>query len=153
MKTKLLLILITCLFLNSCSEDDDSGLNCFSPTQNLTIAYETDSIGCDCDSDNDSETCVPDENGRNVALICSDNKWIAVEDGPCIKIDDNNNSNCFSPTQNLTIAYETDSIGCVCDSDNDNETCVPDENGRNVALICSDNKWIAVEDGPCSQIQ
>ena len=77
---------MSCVFINSCSEDDESSLNCFSPTQNLTNAYETDSIGCDCDSENDTDICMPDENGRSVALICSENKWIAVEDGPCSPI-------------------------------------------------------------------
>lgn len=86
MKNKLLLIFISALFLNSCSEDDDNNSNCFSPIQNLTSAYESDSIGCDCDSQNDIDICVQDENGRNVALICSENKWIAVEDGPCSQI-------------------------------------------------------------------
>jgi len=41
------------------------------------------SVGCDCDSENDANICVQDEKGSNVALICSDKKWIVVDDGPC----------------------------------------------------------------------
>jgi len=58
--------------------------------------------------------------------------------------DDSNNSNCFSPTQNLDIANTSNAIGCDCNSEIDEDVCV---NG--VALICEENTWITVEDGPC----
>ena len=84
MKTKLSLLLLTISFFYSCSDDDDnSNSDCFSPTQNLINAYDEGFVGCDCDSENDIDICVQDSNGRNVALICSENKWAAVEDGPC----------------------------------------------------------------------
>ncbi|WP_339727680.1 hypothetical protein [Maribacter stanieri] len=86
MNIKLSLLLLTISFLCSCSNNDDQNENnskCFSPTQNLSNAYEPGSVGCDCDSENDANICVQDEKGSNVALICSEKKWIVVEDGPC----------------------------------------------------------------------
>lgn len=68
--------------LISCSNDDND-LNCFSPTQNLESACEVNSVGCDCNSAVDEGVCVMDKNGQFVALICSEDKWTAVEDGPC----------------------------------------------------------------------
>ena len=85
MKIKFSLLVLIISFLFSCSNDDDNS-NCFSPTQNLTSEYEDDAIGCDCDSENDIDVCEQDENGRNVALICFQNQWRAVEDGPCSQI-------------------------------------------------------------------
>jgi len=52
---------------------------CFSPTQNLGIAYQPGAIGCACNSVTDASVCV-----QGVALVCSSNVWIAVEDGPCM---------------------------------------------------------------------
>ncbi len=67
-------------------------------------------------------------------------------DRHCLTIED---SACFSPTQNLETAYRQNSTGCACASGIDSDFCLPDKNGRNVALICENNRWIAVEDGPC----
>lgn len=51
---------------------------------------------------------------------------------------------CFSPTQNLNTAYDSGSEGCPC-SDQDHARCVD-----GVALICEEERWQAVEDGPCA---
>lgn len=51
---------------------------------------------------------------------------------------------CFSPTQNLSSAYDGESEGCPCDED-DHSRCI-----EGVALICDEGTWQAVEDGPCS---
>ena len=57
---------------------------------------------------------------------------------------------CFSPTQNLEIAYDTGAFGCAC-ADTAKAICI----GR-FALICepapmtTGSVWTAVEDGPCA---
>ena len=86
MKIKLILFIFSVFALFSCSDDDKNDndvSNCFSPTSNLEIAYTENAIGCDCDSDIDEDICVSDGTGKKVALVCSEGKWIAVEDGPC----------------------------------------------------------------------
>jgi hypothetical protein len=59
--------------------DDDA---CYSPTQNLDTAYDDGSEGCECE-EGAAGQCVPDSDGRNVALVCEGGRWSAVEDGPC----------------------------------------------------------------------
>jgi len=59
-------------------EDPD----CFSPQKNIDQAY-SGGEGCHCDPAADSGACVEDSTGRGVALVCSDDRWQAVEDGPC----------------------------------------------------------------------
>jgi hypothetical protein len=57
---------------------------------------------------------------------------------------------CYSPTQNIEHAYDTDAFGCAC-APVDSGVCVH-EKGRDYALICDDyGRWRAVEDGPCSR--
>lgn len=56
---------------------------CFSPNQQLDMAYTAGAQGCDCELGS-SGVCVPDATGRRVALLCEeDGRWHAVEDGPC----------------------------------------------------------------------
>jgi hypothetical protein len=60
----------------------DVATTCYSPTQNLEIAYEPGAVGCACTT-LESEICV-----GSTALICMRNAqqelvWTAVEDGPC----------------------------------------------------------------------
>ena len=52
---------------------------CYSPTQNLSIAYDTGARGCSCPAGVDADICV-----SSVALICEGGFWRAVEDGPCM---------------------------------------------------------------------
>jgi hypothetical protein len=55
---------------------------CYSPTQNLEAAYTAGAVGCAC-GEADADVCASTPDGRQVALMCSDGKWIAAEDGPC----------------------------------------------------------------------
>jgi hypothetical protein len=57
--------------------------SCFSPTQNLEQAYDMGAVGCPC-SALDEDVCVSDSNNRDVALICDEGVWQAVQDGPCM---------------------------------------------------------------------
>jgi hypothetical protein len=57
--------------------DAGSSLECYSPTQNTDTAYDPGAQGCPCD-DGAEDVCV-----MNVALICEQGYWQAVEDGPC----------------------------------------------------------------------
>jgi hypothetical protein len=56
-----------------------AGSGCYSPTQNLSTAYQVGAQGCACNSATDASVCV-----QGVALICESNVWMAVEDGPCM---------------------------------------------------------------------
>ena len=49
---------------------------------------------------------------------------------------------CFSPIQNLDIAF-AGGVGCAC-SEDAHDRCV-----SGTALMCQDDYWTAVEDGPC----
>jgi len=71
------------LFCLLACDDESTDNTCFSPTQNLETAYTTGAIGCGCKSGTDKGVCVPDKTDRLVALVCEQNRWIAVEDGPC----------------------------------------------------------------------
>jgi hypothetical protein len=59
---------------------------CFSPSRNLENAYLSGSEGCPCNELNDRDTCVEDNDGKKVALVCENGFWVAVEDGPCMKL-------------------------------------------------------------------
>jgi len=63
----------------SLSAGGATSLTCFSPTQNLAIAYQADAQGCSCDRSIDVDVCV-----QGIALICEGGTWMAVEDGPCM---------------------------------------------------------------------
>ena len=62
-----------------------AGDTCYSPTQNLNTAYDNGATGCAC-GDTDEDQCVTDSTGIHVALICSGDRWLAVEDGPCMPL-------------------------------------------------------------------
>lgn len=85
MRNALAVVLIAAVLI-ACGGDDDAvdagtadgGIDdCYSPTQNLDIAYTQGAIGCPCAADEDDE-CID-----GVALICDGARWQAVEDGPC----------------------------------------------------------------------
>jgi hypothetical protein len=69
---------------------------------------------------------------------------ISVQIMGCIK--DFGEDECFSPTKNLGSANVGSSNGCKCNSKTDASVCA---NGG-VALVCEDDRWISVIDGPCS---
>lgn len=53
---------------------------CLAPDQNLAVAYTAELPGCACGDV--GAACVD-----GVALVCVDNAWQAVEDGPCTPMD------------------------------------------------------------------
>lgn len=58
---------------------------CFSPSQSPELALTRPDAGCPCGGD--AAVCVSVEHqGRpwNVALVCVDERWRSVEDGPCL---------------------------------------------------------------------
>jgi hypothetical protein len=57
--------------------------------------------------------------------------------------DGGGDDDCFSPSQNLDIAYDDGAVGCACDA-SDGDLCID-----RVALVCDGPRWQAVEDGPC----
>ena len=74
--------LIVAGLLSACGSDEPYG-SCLGPDRNLEAAYSEGARGCGCDSARDTDLCVSDKNGRKVALVCVDDEWTAVEDGPC----------------------------------------------------------------------
>lgn len=56
----------------------NSDTDCYSPFQNYSNAYEDGMEGCECQKDQQS-VCI-----GGAALICEDQRWEAVEDGPCM---------------------------------------------------------------------
>jgi hypothetical protein len=52
--------------------------DCYSPTQNTSTAYQSGSHGCPCDPTAAQGVCI-----GGTALVCSNGKWAAVQDGPC----------------------------------------------------------------------
>ncbi len=72
------------MLVAGCGGTDAEG-DCYSPTQNLTRAYEDGAVGCACTEGEDEGVCVSEAPGSNrkVALVCSQGRWQAVEDGPC----------------------------------------------------------------------
>jgi hypothetical protein len=126
---------------------DASGVpsSCFSPTQNIDFAHDPSAVGCACDSENDGGACVQDPSGVAVALSCTDNHWVAVEDAVC----NPRPPHCFSPDQNTDHADDSDWVGCSCDSSKEASACAPDATGQWVAFECSEGRWETVEDGAC----
>jgi hypothetical protein len=57
--------------LEGCSVEE-----CYSPTMNVSQAYEGTIPGCDCEGP--ASVCT-----GGTALLCISGKWTAVEDGPC----------------------------------------------------------------------
>lgn len=56
---------------------------CYSPEDNLELAYSGMLDGCACDEATDADVCAFDDTGRAVALVCQAERWQVVEDGPC----------------------------------------------------------------------
>jgi hypothetical protein len=55
---------------------------------------------------------------------------------------------CYSPHQNLDLAYSDGAVGCACDPERDEPVCANDGQ-RKIGLVCDNDRWKAVEDGPC----
>lgn len=164
--TRLALLLVAPLsLLAACSSDKNQA--CYSPNANLSSAYENGAKGCACKTGADQEVCV-----KGVALICQNGHWQAVMDGPCMpsvpdsgirpdgplpaadggNLDqavadaperDGDVPACYSPA-NLASAPGIGAKGCTCRTGVDQPVCA---NG--VGLICENDHWLAVKDGPC----
>lgn len=78
---KAVILIASLVGLGSCNQDDSVNTACFSPTQNLEIANDVDAEGCDCNSEIDEDICVD-----GVALVCEEDQWQSVEDGPCFNL-------------------------------------------------------------------
>ncbi len=80
---------VICMIAGACqdkkSKESEATVLCYSPTQNLDQAYIENSIGCECADGTPGVCKSQSETGldRNVALVCSEGKWAAVQDGPC----------------------------------------------------------------------
>lgn len=133
---------------------------CYSPTQNLSIAYKAGSKGCACTSGTVADVCV-----QGVALICENNHWIAVEDGPCMP---QYNAGGSGATGGSTTVMTTASGGTFKGGSSSGTCFTPRANVRpgtpggcpcaagsasvcigGTGFICSGGYWIAVYDGPC----
>ena len=68
--------------LFSCTGSELPDRACYSPTRNLDQAYDPEAVGCRCGRGSES-VCVADSTGAEVALVCDEGRWQAVEDGPC----------------------------------------------------------------------
>jgi len=133
----------------------DTAVACYSPTSNLSSAYQVDAVGCACDPAVDKDVCAHDGSAGAVALLCRDAQWQAVYDGPCMPPSPDAGhpvdtaATCYAPTTNLSSVYQVGAVGCACDPAVDNDVCVRDDSAGEVALVCRDAQWLAVIDGPC----
>jgi hypothetical protein len=60
-----------------------SSTDCFGPGQELETAYEPGTVGCACNSATDKPECLQDSFGQNVALVCTNNAWQAIQSASC----------------------------------------------------------------------
>ena len=99
--------------------------------------------------------------------ICSDNPTASPlmghcdEHGVCVcatgfvrnpktsKCNTPEQSNCYSPTQNIDIALSTGAEGCFCDTANSATNCVQDSFAHTMMFTCTYGKWQAVAGGNC----
>jgi cysteine-rich repeat protein len=142
----------TCLF-DTWMHGADAGTDppdCYSPYQNLHIAYRDGSVGCSCIKEN-YDTCMePDATGggSHVALWCTGGRWLAVEDGACFIKDF-----CYMPNVNLERIELEGSVGCTCNEEG-MVVCewyeIPYDPGRQyVGLECRNGSWEAFVGAPC----
>lgn len=137
-------IIIFALWAAGCTASGEGGADCYGPGTNLDRAYDDGARGCACDPATDEAVCEQSSEGRGVALVCEDGAWQAVEDGACYEP-----VRCYSPTQNLETVTSPNAVGCGCDPAVDEDICVRDNPSRAVALICENDRWQHVQDGPC----
>lgn len=101
-------------------------LDCYSPGQNLDHAYDTGAIGCRCATGSPG-FCV-----NGVALVCTDGRWQAVEDGPCTQ--------CWTPDE-PDLAAGNPSNGCACTTENET-ACMSTLEAGVMGARCSQGKWV-----------
>ena len=155
MKNRLYLSLAALLgCLPACSDNSEQA--CYSPTSNLSLAEQPGAVGCACNPAVDRDVCV-----QGKGLMCTSGHWDAVIDGPCMPppstdaatdqnpadtsaADAETGALCYSPTSDLTSAYQPGAVGCACNPAVDQDVCV-----QGIGLMCMNGRWQAVNDGPC----
>jgi hypothetical protein len=153
-----------------------TSIACYSPTQNLSIAYQVGAQGCACNPATDASVCV-----QGVALVCIGETWKSVIDGPCMPVhgtggvgngsgghgnagsDSGGSPNAGSGNVgNVGGAVGGTTATSTCFSPTQNvEGVSPGAPGgcacsgassvcvRGVGFMCYDGYWNAVWDGPC----
>lgn len=112
--------------------------DCYSPAQ-PAAAYDEGAIGCECE-DPAKQACV-----QGVALVCSEARWDAVEDGPCAR-----DQTCHGRLRELDLCFEYFEVcielgtGTFCGLDPTSDIC---EDGL---LVDSQDGCYA--DGFCTQL-
>jgi hypothetical protein len=102
-----------------------TAIGCFSPGQNLGTVNDPGAFGCKC-SPSAPGFCV-----GGVALVCTDGRWQAVEDGPCW--------DCWTPDR-PDLAEGNPSNGCDCTTENE-MACMHTMRGGYATAMCSGGKW------------
>ena len=127
-----------------------AGVSCYSPKQNLNLAYVDRAFGCACDSSKNSPFCGLDSSNLVVYLECTNGAWQSGSTGNCNTLP---SPYCYSPSQNVDSGYEAYSttstaVGCSCNGSP--SQCVSDSQGHKIGLVCTDGAWHSVIDGPCA---
>lgn len=99
---------------------------CFSPAQFLDVAYDPSFVGCKC-AEGAQSLC-----RSGVALICSEGRWQAVQDGPC--------ASCWTSEAAPETIFDRPEAGCACSSEGDRRSIYTTQDGYST-VVCSDGKW------------
>ena len=94
---------------------------CYSPTQNINLAYVQRAFGCHCDTLRSPPYCGIDSDGLRVYLACTNGAWQSGDTRNCNGSDP---LSCYSPTQNTGDALSANAIGCTCNSGTASPVCV-----------------------------
>jgi len=138
--------------LSTCVENIDCvvmGLGCCPPYSDAPSEYVGMHTGADAGilMCSPIPPCLPPQPHADPLPFCASDGHCAVRRRETSK--GSASYDCFSPTQNLERAYDSAAVGCDCEPGS-LSVCRADRTGRRVALVCLDNqRWAAVEDGPC----
>jgi hypothetical protein len=158
-----------CVILPCSTGCGDSGSEaCHSPSSNLSSADKPGALGCACNPSVDQDVCI-----QGKGLMCTNGRWQAVIDGPCMPLPrwdaaveecpivldsgldgvsradapagaTEDVSSCYSPTSDLSLAEQPGATGCACNPAVDRDVCV-----RGMGLMCMNGRWQLLIDGPC----
>lgn len=110
-------------------------VDCYSPGQNLDLAYDVGSVGCECAAGAQG-TCI-----NGVALGCSDGHWRAVIDGAC--------DACWNPTD-TDLAKDSPTSGCSC-STGEMDACSYSQFTGYIHASCTGGTWqLGTSTLPCA---
>jgi hypothetical protein len=142
--------------LSRCTSDGD----CAAVSRSCCPAYSSapaEYVGVRKGADNallecvPAQPCVPSEAHPVPIAFCAKDGHCAVRRRETLSGAES--SDCYSPTQNLEIAYKPDAVGCDCEPFS-LSVCRSDGAGNRVTLVClPKNQWISGEDGPCDPQQ